>query len=79
MTRCFDGGRGLSLATARKLEQASADPQSRGAAKPVQPISLRPDTIAVKRYVVKMSAEWTFYPQLFDLIGRLRTETTAAG
>src|SRR5580704_16657489 len=29
---------GLSLATARKLEHANADPQSRGAAKPVQPI-----------------------------------------
>src|SRR6476661_8436536 len=31
---------GLSKATARKLEHANADPQSRGAAKPVQPISL---------------------------------------
>src|SRR4029077_12362397 len=29
---------GLSTATARKLEQAGADSQSRGAAKPVQPI-----------------------------------------
>jgi len=24
-----------------------------------------------------MSADWIFYPQLFDLIGRLWTETTA--
>ena len=28
---------GLSLATARKLEQANADPMSRGAAKPAPP------------------------------------------
>src|SRR2546423_13064267 len=35
---------GLSLATARELEHASADPQSRGAAKPAPPISLRPGT-----------------------------------
>ena len=41
---------GLSLATARKLEQASADPQSRGAAKPVQPISLRPGTRLVREW-----------------------------
>ncbi|HEY4846254.1 MAG TPA: DUF2924 domain-containing protein, partial [Methylocella sp.] len=33
---------GLTTATARKLEQAAADPLSRGVAKPVQPISLRP-------------------------------------
>jgi hypothetical protein len=32
---------GLSVATARKLEQAAAGPPSRGAAKPTQPISLR--------------------------------------
>ena len=31
---------GLSTATARKLEQAGADPLSRGAAKPAPPISL---------------------------------------
>src|ERR1700730_2520525 len=39
---------GLSTATARKLEHASADPQSRGAAKPTQPISLRPGTRLVR-------------------------------
>jgi hypothetical protein len=32
---------GLSMATARKLEQASADPQSRGAAKPTLDRDLR--------------------------------------
>jgi hypothetical protein len=32
------------MATARKLEQAAADPLSRGAAKPTQPISLKPGT-----------------------------------
>src|SRR2546423_8604940 len=32
----------LSTATARKLEQAAADPLSRGAAKPTPPISLKP-------------------------------------
>src|SRR6202022_4060646 len=32
---------GLSMATARTLEQAPADPLSRGAAKPTQPISLK--------------------------------------
>jgi Protein of unknown function (DUF2924) len=41
---------GLSLSTARKLEHASADPQSRGAAKPVQPISLRPGTRLVREW-----------------------------
>ena len=41
---------GLSLATARKLEHANADPQSRGAAKPVQPISLRPGTRFVREW-----------------------------
>jgi hypothetical protein len=41
---------GLSTATTRKLEQASADPQSRGAAKPVQPISLRPGTRLVREW-----------------------------
>src|SRR5580704_14850836 len=35
---------GLSKAAARKLEQAAADPPSRGAAKPAPPISLRPGT-----------------------------------
>src|ERR1700680_2624783 len=35
---------GLSMATARKLEQAAAGPPSRGAATPTQPISLRPGT-----------------------------------
>ena len=44
---------------------------------PTQPFSLFADAviaakeIALKRYVVKMSADWVFYPQLFDLIGRL--------
>src|ERR1700674_5551626 len=41
---------GLSLATARRLEQAAADPPSRGAAKPVQPISLRPGTRLVREW-----------------------------
>ena len=41
---------GLSTATARKLEQAGADSQSRGAAKPVQPISLRPGTRLVREW-----------------------------
>src|ERR1700720_4435945 len=41
---------GLSLAPARKLEQAAADPLSRGAAKPVQPISLRPGTRLVREW-----------------------------
>src|ERR1700681_1655301 len=41
---------GLSLATARRLEHANADPQSRGAAKPVQPISLRPGTRLVREW-----------------------------
>jgi Protein of unknown function (DUF2924) len=41
---------GLSTATARKLEHANADPQSRGAAKPVQPISLRPGTRLVREW-----------------------------
>ena len=41
---------GLSKATARKLEHANADPQSRGAAKPVQPISLRPGTRFVREW-----------------------------
>src|SRR5580692_11972674 len=41
---------GLSKATARKLEHANADPQSRGAAKPVQPISLRPGTRLVREW-----------------------------
>jgi len=41
---------GLSLATARKLEHANADPLSRGAAKPVQPISLRPGTRLVREW-----------------------------
>src|SRR5580704_14030999 len=41
---------GLSMATARKLERASADPQSRGAAKPTQPISLGPGTRLVREW-----------------------------
>jgi Protein of unknown function (DUF2924) len=41
---------GLSLATARKLEQAAADPLSRGAAKPTQPISLKPGTRLVREW-----------------------------
>ena len=41
---------GLSLATARKLEQANADPMSRGAAKPAPPISLRPGTRLVREW-----------------------------
>jgi hypothetical protein len=41
---------GLSTATARKLAQASTDPLCRGAAKPVQPISLRPGTRLVREW-----------------------------
>ena len=41
---------GLSTATARKLERASADPLGRGAAKPAPPISLRPGT--------RLAREW---------------------
>ena len=41
---------GLSLATTRKLEQAGADPLSRGVAKPTQPISLRPGTRLVREW-----------------------------
>jgi len=41
---------GLSTATARKLEHANADPQSRGAAKPAPPISLRPGTRLVREW-----------------------------
>ena len=41
---------GLSMATARKLEQAAAGPPSHGAAKPVQPISLRPGTRLVREW-----------------------------
>jgi Protein of unknown function (DUF2924) len=41
---------GLSKATARKLAQAAADKLSRGAAKPTQPISLRPGT--------RLAREW---------------------
>ena len=40
----------LSLATARKLEQAAADPPSRGAVKPAAPISLRPGTRLVREW-----------------------------
>src|ERR1700736_1409405 len=39
---------GLSMATARKLERASADPLGRGAAKPTPPISLKPGTRLVR-------------------------------
>ena len=41
---------GLSTATARKLERASADPLSRGAVKPAPPISLRPGTRLVREW-----------------------------
>jgi Protein of unknown function (DUF2924) len=41
---------GLSLATARKLEQAAADPPSRGAVKPAAPISLKPGTRLVREW-----------------------------
>src|ERR1700681_4634235 len=41
---------GLSMATARKLEQAAAGPPSRGAAKPTPPISLRPGTRLVREW-----------------------------
>jgi hypothetical protein len=41
---------GLSMATARKLEQAAADPPGRGAAKPTQPISLKPGTRLVREW-----------------------------
>ena len=41
---------GLSTATARKLEQAGADPLSRGSAKPAPPISLRPGTRLVREW-----------------------------
>src|ERR1700730_3149275 len=41
---------GLTTATARKLEQAAADPLSRGVAQPVQPISWRPGTRLVREW-----------------------------
>ena len=41
---------GLSKAIARKLEQAAADPLSRGAANPTQPISLQPGTRLVREW-----------------------------
>ena len=41
---------GLSTATARKLERASADPLGRGAVKPVPPIPLRPGTRLVREW-----------------------------
>ena len=41
---------GLSKATARKLERASADPLNRGAAKPAPPISLKPGTRLVREW-----------------------------
>jgi hypothetical protein len=41
---------GLSTATARKLEQAAADPPGRGAAKPAPPISLKPGTLLVREW-----------------------------
>ncbi len=41
---------GLSKAAARKLEQANADPMSRGAVKPAPPISLRPGTRLVREW-----------------------------
>jgi Protein of unknown function (DUF2924) len=41
---------GLSLATARKLEHANADPQSRGSVTPAPPISVRPGTRLVREW-----------------------------
>ena len=41
---------GLSMATARKLERAAADPLGRGAAKPTPPISLKPGTRLVREW-----------------------------
>jgi Protein of unknown function (DUF2924) len=41
---------GLSPATARKLEQACADPPGRGAARPAPPIFLRPGTRLVREW-----------------------------
>jgi hypothetical protein len=41
---------GLSMATARKLERASADPLGRGAAKPAPSVSLRPGTRLVREW-----------------------------
>jgi hypothetical protein len=41
---------GLSTATARRLERASADPLDRGSAKPPPPISLRPGTRLVREW-----------------------------
>jgi Protein of unknown function (DUF2924) len=41
---------GLSTATARKLERASAGPLSRGAAKSAPPISLKPGTRLVREW-----------------------------
>jgi Protein of unknown function (DUF2924) len=41
---------GLSMTTARKLEQAAAGPPSRGAAKPTPQISLRPGTQLVRQW-----------------------------
>jgi hypothetical protein len=41
---------GLSIATARKLEQAAADSLSRGSVTPAPPISLRPGTRLVREW-----------------------------
>ncbi len=41
---------GLSTAAARKLERAATGPPSRGAAKPTQPISLKPGTRLVREW-----------------------------
>ncbi len=41
---------GISTATARKLERASADPLGRGAVKPAPPISLKPGTRLVREW-----------------------------
>jgi len=41
---------GLSTATARKLEQAGADPPSRGPANPTPSVSLRPGTRLVREW-----------------------------
>jgi hypothetical protein len=41
---------GLSMATARKLEQAAAGPPSRGSVTPAPPISLRPGARLVREW-----------------------------
>src|ERR1700680_3821179 len=41
---------GLSMATARKLEQAGADSLGRGAVKPAAPVSVRPGTRLLREW-----------------------------